>query len=206
MLTESELFKSLIRDLKECTNDIYNSSLKDTKIMDFQNNKLNLIKLLDYQIFVYEYIPSYCVINNNNEEDHQRSYLFMFLKRDYAEQYANSLSKNGLIVCYHDHLNNTSYYYKNGLKKKWDTKSLSFLISYTTKYDEYGYPSITTGDYIYDYGSDIYEWSEILNENNEKHMGDTLINDFVQITVIDELFKSDKNLLTICLNLMKKIN
>lgn len=200
--TETQLFDYLIELFQ---NNILNeniSILKDSKICILGEYKDYIIKLLKYSFLTYDfYTDSRLIINK--KEIITRSNLLGFIKKDIVDKFSKSLSKQNIIVGLHDHLSDISYLYKDGKKRKWNKAKI--VISYEIFTDKWGNPSILDNQeklYIFDYGSNIYELSDLLNNNKLK---ETIINNYVEVSIINSNFNIHINLLHSILKILEQI-
>ena len=179
--SDKELFNLLEEIIRSNNKNEMSYIFKDAIITDALNYKEQLLKLLNYSVMIYDYIPMSMYISPDYKtETIKRTYFSALIKNDddLLEEFSKRLSLQNLIICVHYHLMDDSYIYKNGKKNKWATEEI--IISYNINYDSFGNPSIKLLEHIWDYGSDVYELVEQIEHGETKN---AFINNYIQITV-----------------------
>lgn len=178
--------------------------IKDAKIVNMTEIQPSIIQLLKSGMYIYDFNINSRTINssdnNNITESITRTYIFAFVKLNIVEQFAKLLSQNDIIIGIHNHITGKSHIYMKNKKKKWTNEK--FIISYDLVYDNLGNPDINNEEYIWDYSSDIYELVDMFKSDNIKNI---LLNDYVQVSILNNNFNTDCQIIPLAMDILSQV-
>jgi hypothetical protein len=166
-------------------------------------NKNIVIELLKKECWIFDYFPNGIEkCRDEKSEIYSRGHFSAFIKRELADDFSYEMSLCSNFVGLHDHLNEDSYIFKNGVKKKWNSEE-DFTTRFKVIYDNLGNPTkFIKTEHIWDYGSQIEEIKNILND---QQLINSFLEKYVEISVIEPNFKTNNGLFIETFDIIEKL-
>jgi len=164
--------------------------------IDEDNIKM-FLELIELNFFVFDFMkPCHDVVEDKNLLITRMSFSAL-IERRLVNDFCIRLSDEEYVITVSDHKLNKSVVFRNGKSKKLIDNDI--ITRYKLVQNDFGNIKLQKLEHVYNYGSDIDSVAVIFQDPTK------IIDDYIEITVIDQYFFSPGNVLCKCLDILTQL-